>query len=534
MAAPHESGVSFAAIDFETATAQRFSACALGVAVVDAGHIVDEQSWLIQPPDNEYDGFNSRLHGISAADTKDAPPFCDVWAQAVALIGDRVLVAHNAPFDVSVIRHSAIFHDYTPPEASFVCTYRLARSRWPDLGSWRLPDVCDALGISGLNHHDPLSDARAAARVLLTMCELDSSGVIEVCETLSYRIGLLSTYRYASFSNAARRSSSSSRPSTRVSDIEPTVDAIDPDGPLFGKRVAFTGTLDSMTREAAFQVTVNSGGAPTNSVSKKTDYLVLGMTDYTKVSTGGMSSKMRKAAELADSGAMIEIINEDDFLRLATFEAFNPLDGTIKTSDLGTTPRFDGSTTSDAIDQDAKRGKEESGRLVVPEWHPRPTSIEQLLTDTMGADATTAMKRVFTHVAGPEEAELLASDAMADVATALAEFIAEDVEFAAEGADDALQAATETVEEIVSEMKAPVDTLVADVVADTITFVLADTGAENAAAEIAHAAIAAMSKAMEAATAKEGRGIVDEILNGLSQRTPSRSQQTWILGSAEL
>ncbi len=64
---------------------------------------------------------------------------------------------------------------------------------------------------------------------------------------------------------------------------------------------------------------------------------------------------------------------------------------------------------SNAIAQDAKRGKEESGRLVVPEWHPRPTSIEQLLTDMMGADATTAMERVFTHVAGPEEAELLTS-----------------------------------------------------------------------------------------------------------------------------
>ena len=201
---------SFAAIDFETATAQRSSACALGVVIVDSGHIVDEQSWLIRPPYNEYDEFNTWLHGISAADTKGAPPFGDVWTQAATLIGDRVLVAHNTAFDMSVVRHSAIFHDYAPPEASFLCTYRLARSRWPDLGSWRLPDVCDALGITGLNHHDALSDARAAARVLLTMCELDSSGVFEVCETLGYRIGRLSIHDYAPFSNAARRSSKSS------------------------------------------------------------------------------------------------------------------------------------------------------------------------------------------------------------------------------------------------------------------------------------------------------------------------------------
>ena len=318
-----EQDCTFAAIDFETATAQRSSACALGVAVVDAGHIVDERSWLIQPPYNEYDGFNTSLHGISAADTEDAPPFGDVWAQAGDLIGDRVLVAHNAPFDMSVIRHSAIFCDYTPPDASFLCTCRLARSRWPDLGSWRLPDVCDALGIVDLNHHDALSDARAAAKVLLTICKFGSIGVFEACETLGYRIGRLSIHNYAPFSNAARRSSRSTRSSVRVSEIEPTVDEIDPDGLLFGKRVAFTGTLDSMIRDAAYQATVNSGGEPSTSVSKRTHFLVLGMTDYSKVGADGMSNKMRKAVELRDSGSAIEIIDENDFLRMADPSAFS-------------------------------------------------------------------------------------------------------------------------------------------------------------------------------------------------------------------
>jgi len=318
-----EQDCTFAAIDFETATAQRSSACALGVAVVDAGHIVDERSWLIQPLYNEYDGFNTSLHGISAADTEDAPSFGDVWAQAANLIGDRVLVAHNAPFDMSVIRHSAIFCDYTPLDASFLCTCRLARSRWPDLGSWRLPDVCDALGIADLNHHDALSDARAAAKVLLTMCELDSCGVFEMCEAMGYRIGQLSIHNYAPFSNSASRPSSSSRSDVRISEIEPTVDEIDPEGPLFGKRVAFTGTLDSMTRNAANQATVNSGGKPSNSVSKRIHFLVLGMTDYSKVGTDGMSNKLRNAVELNDSGAAIEIIDENDFLRMADPTAFS-------------------------------------------------------------------------------------------------------------------------------------------------------------------------------------------------------------------
>ena len=155
------------------------------------------------------------------------------------------------------------------------------------------------------------------------MCELDSSGVFEVCEKLGYRIGRLSIHDYAPFSNAAGRSSGSTRSKVRLSEIESTVDEIDPDGPLFGKRVAFTGTLDSMTRTEASQVTVNSGGKPSNTVSKHTDFLVIGMTDYSKVGADGMSNKRRKALDLNDSGAAIEIIDEKDFLRMADPTAFS-------------------------------------------------------------------------------------------------------------------------------------------------------------------------------------------------------------------
>ncbi|MYG93958.1 MAG: hypothetical protein F4138_03050 [Acidimicrobiia bacterium] len=316
---------SFAAIDFETATAKRASACALGLVIVDSGHIVNERSWLIRPPDNEYDSFNTSVHGISAANTKNATSFGQVWGEAAAIAQDRLLVAHNAAFDISVLRHSAAYHNYTTPEVSYLCTYRLAKSRWPNLYSYKLPNICKKLEIEGLKHHDPLSDAKAAAKVLLAMCEQDECEIEDLCKGLGYKTGLLSADRYAPFSNAARQASHSLQSSPRISEIEPTVDEIDPDGPLFGKRVAFTGTLKSMTRQAACQVTINSGGKPSTSVSKRTDYLVVGMTDFAKVGTDGMSSKMQNAVQLTNSGAMIEIIDENDFLRLAASETLASL-----------------------------------------------------------------------------------------------------------------------------------------------------------------------------------------------------------------
>ncbi|MDE0116625.1 MAG: exonuclease domain-containing protein [bacterium] len=330
MTAPHRQLRSFAAIDFETATAKRSSACALGLVIVDSGRIVDEQSWLIRPPGNEYHSFNSRLHGISASDTEDAASFDQIWSEAAAIAQDRLLVAHNAAFDISVLMRSAAYHGYTHPEASYLCTYRLARSRWPDRYSWKLPDVCEALGIDDLDHHDPLSDARAAAKVLLAMCEQDECEIEDLCQRLGYQPGIFAAVSYSTFSNAARGQDS---PGARISLVEPTTRSMDSDGLLFGKRVAFTGTLASMTRKEAFQVTVNSGGEPSTSVSRRTDLLVVGITDFATVGTGGMSSKMRKAVELANSGAMIEIIDEGDFLRLAAGEAVNPLGGTIEAVD---------------------------------------------------------------------------------------------------------------------------------------------------------------------------------------------------------
>lgn len=531
MVASNQQLCTFAAIDFETATARRSSACALGLVIVDSGRIVDEQSWLIRPPGNEYHSFNTRLHGISASDTEDAASFGQVWSEAAAIAQDHLLVAHNAAFDISVLRHSAAYHDYTPPEASYLCTYRLARSRWPDRYSWKLPDVCEALGINDLDHHDPLSDARAAAKVLLAMCEQDECEIKDLYQRLGYRPGLLSADRYSPFSNAVRSQSS---PRARTSLFEPTAHNIDPDGLLFGKRVAFTGTLVSMTREDAFQITADSGGEPSTSVSKRTDYLVVGMTDFAKVGTDGMSSKMRKAIELVDSGAMIEIIDEGDFLRLAAGEALTPWSDTIKAVDNDDGPRLAHSATSEAIASGEQERSGDSSQYVGPRGHPRLNPTEQLLKHAMGAEVVMALEAALARVMGHEEAATLATDVMTDVVAALAEFMAEDVEFWAEGSNDAVQATIEVVDDIVTDMKVPADTLVGDIVADAIAFALAATEAESAATEIANAATTVMSEAMEAATAREGREIVYEIVNSLSQWQPPRSQQTWILGSVEL
>ena len=69
--------MNFTALDFETATGKRSSACAIGIVTVEDGKITDEYHSLIQPPENDYFGMNIAVHGIRPQDTLNAPTFME-------------------------------------------------------------------------------------------------------------------------------------------------------------------------------------------------------------------------------------------------------------------------------------------------------------------------------------------------------------------------------------------------------------------------------------------------------------------------
>ncbi|MDP6481820.1 MAG: exonuclease domain-containing protein [Acidimicrobiales bacterium] len=312
---------SFAAIDFETATSNRDSACALGVMVVEEdgtreGHWNGEaQSWLIRPPGNVYDAFNTSIHGITPAMTENSPTFAEVWLEAEGVIGDRTLVAHNTAFDMYVLQHSAAQSRCSIQGAKFACTYRLAKDTWPSRWSYRLNDLAEDFGIE-LEHHDAMSDAAAAGQIVVHLCNHHGlSSVEEVADSLGYRLGYVSSETYSPFSNAkpSDRSTYSKKPN--LATLEAVSDDFDPEHPLFGKVVAFTGTLEALTRAEAGQAAVDRGATAVNGVSKKVDYLIVGRTDFDRVRDGA-SSKLRKAVELAEAGHGLEIIDEVVFQQM--------------------------------------------------------------------------------------------------------------------------------------------------------------------------------------------------------------------------
>ncbi|MCY3642432.1 MAG: exonuclease domain-containing protein [Acidimicrobiaceae bacterium] len=306
------SGSSFAAIDFETATSERGSACAVGVVVFEDSTPTDRLKQLIRPPGNRYDDLNAWIHGIGPSDTRHSPTLPEVWPRVAGMLKNRLVIAHNTAFDMSVLRRSAEHYGYEPEPFPFACTYRIARSAMPDAGSWSLPVLADEFGIP-LAHHDPLSDAEAAGMLWLALSSRFGMPHPKLLELHNYRVGYCHPDSYKPFSNAMASTSSSKSLSPK--DFTPRHEP-DPEGPLFSKKIVFTGTLESMPRREAFQLTVDAGATPSQSVSKRTDYLVMGITDLQKVGETGKSNKLRKALALADEGHSIDIIDEDQFFCL--------------------------------------------------------------------------------------------------------------------------------------------------------------------------------------------------------------------------
>jgi DNA polymerase-3 subunit epsilon len=182
----------FVAIDFETATASRASACAVALAIVTAGDVTDVRRWLIRPPDNKYDGFNISLHGITPDMTADSRAMVEVWPEVVDVVGDRPLVAHYAAFDISVLRAALATEGGAWPDLVYYCTRALSRRAWPGLPSYGLVDIAAECGIT-FAHHDPGADAAVAAELAIACCGAASTrDLADASRILRVRAGRLS------------------------------------------------------------------------------------------------------------------------------------------------------------------------------------------------------------------------------------------------------------------------------------------------------------------------------------------------------
>ncbi|MFT4029845.1 MAG: 3'-5' exonuclease [Protaetiibacter sp.] len=180
--------LDFTAIDFETANGSSASACSVGLVKVRDGQVVDRIGWLIQPPagHNHFVDWNTRIHGIRASDVVDAPGWVEQLPDLIEFADADLLVAHNAGFDMGVIRAACAATGSATPLFSYFCSLQLARKTYT-LDSYKLPSVASAAGFADFPHHDAVADAEACAAIVIHAAE--RYGAIDVPE-LAERAGV--------------------------------------------------------------------------------------------------------------------------------------------------------------------------------------------------------------------------------------------------------------------------------------------------------------------------------------------------------
>ena len=180
----------FVVFDLET-TGAKTPPCRIteiGAYRVRGGEIAEEFHTLVNP-ETAIPSFITRLTGISNQMVRNAPKFGEVAADFLDFIGDSVLVAHNAQFDMRFLNHEIgrIHEDYRVANPH-LCTVRISRKLLPHIENHRLNTLADYYRVALVNHHRASDDAYATALIFVNLLEiLENRGVRDLATARRFK-----------------------------------------------------------------------------------------------------------------------------------------------------------------------------------------------------------------------------------------------------------------------------------------------------------------------------------------------------------
>jgi DNA polymerase-3 subunit epsilon len=160
--------MNYLAIDFETANKNRASPCALGLCLIENFNIIEDYYFLINP-ETEFDPFNTRIHGITQNDVLNSPIFPEIWEEVKYLFKTCTIIAHNASFDISVLRHTLSRYNIEIPFFNYICTLKASRKINLSVKNNKLSTLCKYFDIELNRHHNAKEDAIACAKLFLIL-----------------------------------------------------------------------------------------------------------------------------------------------------------------------------------------------------------------------------------------------------------------------------------------------------------------------------------------------------------------------------
>ena len=161
----------------------------IGAYRVSGGKITGEFHTLINP-EMTIPFFITQLTGISDRMVRHEPRFRDVAEDFLEFIGDSVLVAHNANFDMRFLNHEiGMIHNEYRVANPYLCTVQLSRKLLPHIENHRLNTVAGYFNVSLVNHHRAAEDAHATAHIFINLLDhLDSRGVKDLASAKKLRV----------------------------------------------------------------------------------------------------------------------------------------------------------------------------------------------------------------------------------------------------------------------------------------------------------------------------------------------------------
>lgn len=260
----------FVVVDVETACARVSSICQIGIVGYRAGRETFAYETLVDPQD-EFSPFNIGIHGISARDVIGKPTFAAIHGIIAGHLSGRVTVAHSG-FDKGALAAACRIGNLPFIETTWLDSVRVAKQAWPELPNHRLNTLAEHLRVPH-DHHDALSDARAAGSVILRA----------IADT---GIDLQSWMAKPTKPGRAPRAAET--------------------GPLKGHRIAIAGERRD---EGLAHFLAAHGARVVSRVGQTTSMLVLS-THQPFGRWAAVQAELHKAEKMRDSGVGIEIVSE--------------------------------------------------------------------------------------------------------------------------------------------------------------------------------------------------------------------------------
>ena len=153
----------------------------VGIMKVKNGEVIDEFEIFVNP-EKPIPQRVVEVTNITDEMVKDAETIDKVFPKILEFVGDSIIVAHNASFDVGFLKHNAKLLGYEFNN-TYIDTLPLAKDLFPDLKKYKLGKIADSLGIEVDVAHRALADVDTTVKVFNVMLKkLKDKGINTVYE----------------------------------------------------------------------------------------------------------------------------------------------------------------------------------------------------------------------------------------------------------------------------------------------------------------------------------------------------------------